>query len=182
MNKNLLLCLFLLNCISVTRVFAIGDGADITTILILDGKAVLVDIDDEGHVLRKYMEVPEYFETDTKHEEKVEAAKKKYEILKKHQVDQIRFIAFDQSFSKLNETAMKHILDVASHYTQTYANEVVITAARRQNNNELLDKLIDDISFVLKAQGVAEEDITINYKEDKGELELQFVKVKSSLR
>lgn len=180
MIKNLLLCMMTTLALTATAIASVD--ADITTILILDGKAVLVDVDEEGHVTRRYMEVPEYFESNKDHSEKVEAAKKKYEILKKHQIDQIRFIAFDQTFSELNKTAMKHIVDVANHYNQTYANQVIITAARRGDNDKLLNKLVDDISFVLKGYGVAAEDIEVQYKEDKGDLDLQFVKIKSNLR
>lgn len=157
-------------------------GGEITTILVVDGKALLVDVDRDGKVVREYMEVPEYFSSNKKHEEKVEAAKKKYEILKKHQIDQIRFIAFDQSFTTLDEAAMRHIIDVANHYAQTYANQVTITAAKRSGNNDLLDKLINDVKFVLKGYGVNENDINVVYKKDKGDMDLQFVKVMSNLR
>jgi hypothetical protein len=159
-----------------------ADSNDKTTIVVLEGKALLVDVDDNGDVIRRYMEVPEYFESKKDHEEKVVAAKKKYEILKKHQIDQIRFIAFDNSFDKLDENAMKHLQDVALHYQQTYANQVIITAARRNSNAELLGKMISDVDFVLQSLGVAKEDIEVVYKNDKGNEPLQFVKVQSNLR
>lgn len=158
------------------------DLGDKTTIVVIEGKALLVDIDDNGKVLRKYMEVPEYFASDRNHEEKVEAAKKKYEILKKHQIDQIRFIAFDESFSQLDENAMTHLQDVANHYRQTYANQVLITAAKRTNNGDLLDRMISDVTFVLRSFGVEEADIEVIYKNDKSDEPLQFVKVQSNLR
>lgn len=155
---------------------------DKTTIVVIEGKALLVDVDDNGNVVRRYMEVPEYFVSEKNHDEKVEAAKKKYEILKKHQIDQIRFIAFDESFSQLDENAMAHLQDVANHYRQTYANQVMITAAKRNNNSDLLEKMISDVTFVLRSFGVEEADIEIIYKNDKGDEPLQFVKVQSNLR
>lgn len=155
---------------------------DKTTIIVIEGKALLVDVNENGEVIRRYMEVPEYFESKKDHEEKVIAAKKKYEILKKHQIDQIRFIAFDNSFEQLDENAMKHLQDVAIHYQQTYANQVVITAAKREANAKLLGKMITDVEFILQSFGVAQEDIEVVYKNDKGDEPMQFVKVQSNLR
>lgn len=153
-----------------------------TTIVVIEGKALLVDVNEKGEVIRRYMEVPEYFSSKKDHEEKVEAAKKKYEILKKHQIDQIRFLAFDESFSQLDENAIKHLIDVSNHYKQTYANQVIITAAKRASNEKLLDKMIQDVEFILKSYGVAKEDIVIEFKNDKGDEPMQFVKVQSNLR
>ncbi len=160
----------------------INGNIDDKTIVVEDGKAFLVDVDKEGRVTRRYMEVPEYFESGKKHAEKVEAAKRKYEMLKKHQVDQIRFIAFDEGFNQLDETAVAHLHDVANHYKQTYANQVTITAAKRNNNEELLQKMIDDVTFILQTLEVAKDDIEVVYKNDKGDETLQFVKVQSNLR
>lgn len=158
------------------------DSDDKTTILVIEGKAHLVDVNENGEVIRRYMEVPEYFESKKGHNEKVKAAKKKYEILKKHQIDQIRFIAFDSSFEKLDENAMKHLQDVAIHYQQTYANQVVITAAKRGSNSDLLETMIEDVEFILQSFGVAPEDVEVVYKNDKGDEPMQFVKVQSNLR
>lgn len=169
-----------------TMIFFAGSESfpknDETTIIIENGKAILADIDEEGHVVKRYLEVPEYFDSEKTHIEKVAAAKKKYEILKKHQIDQIRFIPFDGSFVQLDGNAMSHLNHVANHYRQTYANQVKITAAKRTDNTPILDKLISDVVFVLRSYNVSEEDIVIEYKNDKGDEPLQFVKVQSSLK
>ncbi len=155
---------------------------DETTIIIENGKAILADVDKNGEVVKRYLEVPEYFESEKSHDEKVKAAKKKYEILKKHQIDQIRFIPFDGTFEKLDQNAMTHLHHVANHYKQTYANQIKITAAKRADNTPILDHLLDDVVFVLRSLNVAEEDIEVVYKNDKGDEPLQFVKVQSSLK
>ncbi len=155
---------------------------DETTIVVENGKAYLAAIDIDGKIIKKFIEVPEYFDSEKSHEEKVEAAKKKYEILKKHQIDQIRFVPFDGSFERLNEQAVSNLHHVAGHYRQTYANEILVTAAKRNGNEEVLEKMIADIVFVLRSLEVAEEDITIDYKYDKGDEPLQFVKIQSRLK
>jgi len=158
------------------------DYTDETTIVVENGKAYLADVDEAGKVVKRYLEVPEYFESEKSHEEKVEAAKKKYEILKKHQIDQIRFVPFDGTFDRLDETAVANLHHVAGHYRQTYANDILVTAAKREGNEEVLEKMIADVVFVLRSLEVSQEDITIEYKYDKGDEPLQFVKIQSRLK
>lgn len=155
---------------------------DRMTIVVIEGKAILVEVNERGEVVKKYMEVPEYFNSKKDHNEKVEAAVKKYEILKKHQIDQIRFISFDQSFDQLDDNALTHLKDISNHYKQTYANQIIITAATRANNKETLNRLIRDVKLSLATLGVAESDIIVDFKHDKSDETIQFVKVQSNLK
>ena len=174
--------MFWFSFLAITTPVEANINTDETTIIVVNGKAYLAVIDTDGTIIKRCLEVPEYFDSAKSHEEKVEAAKIKYEILKKHQIDQIRFVPFDGSFERLNEQAVSNLHHVAGHYRQTYANDILVTAAKRSGNEEVLDKMIADIIFVLRSLDVAEEDITIDYKYDKGDEPLQFVKIQSRLK
>jgi len=136
---------------------------DETTIIVENGRAYLAEVNEEGKVVKRFIEVPEYFDSEKSHEEKVAAAKKKYNILKKHQIDQIRFVPFDGSFERLDEQAVANLHHIAGHYRQTYANEITVTAAKRPGNEEVLDKMINDVISVLKSLDVPESAITIDF-------------------
>jgi len=146
---------------------------DETTIIVENGRAYLAEVNEEGKVVKRFIEVPEYFDSEKSHEEKVAAAKKKYNILKKHQIDQIRFVPFDGSFERLDEQAVANLHHIAGHYRQTYANEITVTAAKRPGNEEVLDKMINDVISVLKSLDVPESAITIDFKQDQSKDPLQ---------
>ncbi len=154
---------------------------DETTIIVENGRAYLAEVNEEGKVVKRFIEVPEYFDSEKSHEEKVAAAKKKYNILKKHQIDQIRFVPFDGSFERLDEQAVANLHHIAGHYRQTYANEITVTAAKRPGNEEVLDKMINDVISVLKSLDVPESAITIDFKQDQSKDPLQFVRIQSQL-
>ena len=126
--------------------------------------------------------MPEYFDSEKSHEEKVAAAKKKYEILKKHQLDQIRFVPFDGSFDRLDEQSVANLHHIAGHYKQTYANEIKVTAAKRPGNAAVLEKMVNDVLLVLASLDVPEEDITIEYKHDQSDEPLQFIRIQSQFK
>ena len=155
---------------------------DETTIVVENGRAYLAEVDGQGKVIKRFIEVPEYFDSEKSHEEKVAAAKKKYDILKKHQIDQIRFVPFDGSFDRLDEQAVANLHHVAGHYRQTYANQITITAAKRTGNEEVLEKMLNDVILVLRSLDVPESDITIEYKQDQSNEALQFVRIQSQLK
>jgi hypothetical protein len=168
--------------LAITIPSDVTSDIDKTTIVVENGRAYLAEVDDRGTVIKRFIEVPEYFESEKSHDEKVAAAKKKYEILKKHQIDQIRFVPFDGSFDRLDEQAVANLHHIAGHYRQTYANEITVTAAKRKGNEEVLEKMINDVILVLRSLDVPEEDITIDYKYDQSDEPLQFVRIQSKLK
>ena len=80
-----------------------------TTIVVVDGKALLVDLDEAGQIVTTYMEVPEYFNSAKDHDTKVIEAKESYTRLSKAQMDQIRFIALADKGWDLDEFMINNI-------------------------------------------------------------------------
>ena len=152
------------------------------TIVILDGEAILAEVDEEGAVIKKYIAYPDYFVSNKSHEEKVEEARAHYAFLKKHQIDQIRFIAFGTEILDLDEVAVANLKDISRHYMESYANEVKITAATREDNAKAINEALNMIKFTLQTFGVPDQDIVIVYKQDVGEEPTQFIKVQSNMR
>jgi len=152
-----------------------------TTIVVVDGKALLVDVDEAGDVVTTYMEVDNYFSDAKEHDVKVEEAVIVYKKMTKLQMDQIRFIAFSQE-DELDDVMVSNLSDLSTHYKQTYANQIVITAPRNRRTAAALEVNLDKIKKVLVQFGVAERDIHIDYKIDMGDEPTRFVKVVSHLR
>jgi len=169
---------FLLTCL-----FSFTPNIDpATTIVVVDGKALLVDINEYGQIVTTYMEVPEYFESTKDHDTKVSEAKESYTRLSKAQMDQIRFIALADKGWDLDEFMVNNIADLATHYQQTYANQIEITAAKNNSNADKLDYNISKIKNLLATYGVSEKDIVIRKKKDLGDEPTQFVKMVSNLK
>ena len=155
---------------------------DTTTIVVIDGKALLVDLNDKGEVVTTYMEVSDYFNNEKDHKTKVLEATANYRRLTKEQMDQIRFIALTDEGWSLDEFMKSNLADLATHYHQTYANQIEITVAKHPEINQLLDHNIENVTDLLESYGVAKEDIQINFKTDMGEEPTRFIKVVSNLR
>lgn len=153
-----------------------------TTIVVVDGKALLVDLNEEGKIVTTYMEVPEYFDNSKDHATKVIEAKANYTLLSKAEMDQIRFIALAEEGWDLDEFMISNIADLATHYQQTYANQIEITVARNKENSQLVEKNVKRIKELLYSYGVAQHDINVQYKVDLGEEPTRFIKVVSNLR
>lgn len=166
---------------NISPAFA-NDVVETTTIVVIDGKALLVDLDNKGNIVTTYMEVPEYFESTKDHATKVTEAKRNYTKLSKAEMDQIRFIAIADKGWELDEFMISNLADLATHYQQTYANQIEITVAKNKTNEELIENNIDRIKELLLSYGVAEHDLVIKYKIDMGEDPTRFVKVVSNLR
>lgn len=161
--------------------FTTTDNFD-TTIVVVDGKALLVDIDESGKILTTYMEVPEYFNDPKDHDSKVVDAKATYKRLSKAQMDQIRFISMAEKGWELDEFMVNNLADLAIHYQQTYANQIVITAAQQKSNKDLIASNVSVIKEILLSYGVSDKDIVVDYKTDLGDEPTRFVKVVSNLK
>ena len=154
-----------------------------TTIVVINGKALLVDLDDSGNVIKTYMEVENYFNSDSDHDTKVANAKSEYVMLTQRQLDQIRFIAItDDTEQGISDAMASNLTDLSMHYQETYANEILITAARNEKTSSELDTNIKMIKEYLVQYGVNEEDINVQFKIDMGDEPTQFIKVISHLQ
>lgn len=171
---------FLVSILTLTS-FTLTDDIS-TTIVVIDGKALLVDVDEEGKVVRTYMEVPEYLTSNRRHEDMVSEARANYKRLSKLKKDQIRFISILDLDEDHQTIMLKNLEDLATHYKQTYANQVVVTIAENKSNKDLIDYNIEMISNKLEKFGVPKSDIIIDYKVDLGKDPTPFFKVSSSLR
>ena len=153
-----------------------------TTIVVVDGKALLVDIDEKGEILETYMEVDDYFENSADHSSKVIEAKKIYHRLTKEQMDQIRFISMADEGWDLDEFMVANLVDLASHYQQTYANQIEITIPKNRSNTHLIDENLKMIKDILTIHGVNQNDIMVHFKIDLGDEPTRFVKVVSNFK
>ena len=153
-----------------------------TTIVVIDGKALLVDLNEKGEIMTTYMEVADYFENHKDHKTKVLEAKATYKRLTKEQMDQIRFIALTDNGWTLDEFMKSNLSDLATHYHQTYANQIEITIAKHPDVEHLIEENVQTIVGHLQSNGVLEQDISINYKKDLGNEATRFIKVVSNLR
>jgi len=178
---NRILGFGLLVCVLLFTSFTTSDDLS-TTIIVIDGKALLVDVDESGDVINTYMEVPEYLTSSKRHEDKVIDAKASYMRLSKLQMDQIRFVSLLAHDEEYKVIMLNNLSDLASHYQQTYANQIVITVAKNDSNTQLIDYNVKMIKLHLSKAGVAEADITVDYKVDLGDDPTPFIKVASRLR
>ena len=153
-----------------------------TTIVVVDGKALLVDIDEKGEILETYMEVDNYFENNADHSSKVIEAKKTYRRLTKEQMDQIRFISMTDEGWDLDEFMVANLVDLAAHYQQTYANQIEITIPKSNHNAHLIDENLKKIKDILTIHGVSQNDIMVHFKIDLGDEPTRFVKVVSNFK
>ena len=152
------------------------------TIVIVDGKAILADVDNEGKVITTYMEVPEYFESAKPHDIKVEEAKQQYERLSSSELDQIRFIVMLEEGQVYDEFMVANIDDLVGHYRNTYANQIEITAARRGEKDDFVTKNVNHLKTMLMLRGIYEDDIKVKYRIDMGTEPIRFLKVASNLK
>jgi len=179
-NIKTLFCLFLFALLIAPSYSTIDRTT--TTIVVIDGKALLVDLNENGEIISTYMEVPEYFSSEKDHSAKVIDAKKTYTRLTEAQLDQIRFIALADEGWDLDEFMINNISDLANHYHQTYANQIEITAARNSKNAAILSTNVERIKELLVTYDVNPDDITLNYKIDLGDEPTRFIKVSSNLK
>lgn len=174
---------FLLSFISASPLLSNNEVDVETTIIVIDGKALLVDVDESGNVVTTYMEVNNYFNSVSEdHATKVENAKSAYITLTQRQLDQIRFIALSNDTKALDDVMVSNLTDLSMHYQETYANEIVITAARNHRTAHLLEANIEKIKGIFAEYGVPEHDLRIEYKVDMGDEPTRFIKVVSHLR
>lgn len=73
MLKNLLISIFLV----VSTTMAVAGSEALTTIILINSEAFLVDIDSDGEVLKKHIEVPHYFRSGQSHQALVQQAMRK---------------------------------------------------------------------------------------------------------
>jgi len=182
LKLNRILGFGLLVCIITFTSFTTTSDDISTTVIVIDGKALLVDVDDRGEVITTYMEVPEYLTSTKNHSDKVTEAKASYMRLSKLQMDQIRFISILDADEVYKVTMLDNLSDLAKHYSQTYANEIVITVAKSNSNQKVIDYNLAAMKDKLHTLGVPEADITVDYKIDLGEAPTPFIKVASRLR
>ncbi|MFT4568291.1 MAG: hypothetical protein ACI9FN_003260 [Saprospiraceae bacterium] len=173
----------LLSFVLVLSLFGNNEVDVETTIIVIDGKALLVDVDESGNVVTTYMEVNNYFSSVAEdHATKVAKAKSEYIALTQRQLDQIRFIALSNDPKALDDVMVSNLTNLSMHYQETYANEIVITAARNHRTAHLLEANIEKIKEIFMEYGVSEYDVRVEYKVDMGDEPTRFIKVVSHLR
>tara|TARA_Y100000385_G_scaffold291755_2_gene372018 strand:- start:3711 stop:4259 length:549 start_codon:yes stop_codon:yes gene_type:complete len=160
----------------------IDKGEETVTIKVVEGKTYLVNVDESGNVLHTYMEITESTDTKDDIDSRVEKAKKEYEALREREKDQIRFIAYDFLSDEVGPLASNHLSDLADHYSNTYANQIVITLGKRPGNEEFLKEKENLLVVALINLSIPAEDIEVRYKWDRGPDPTEFIKVNTTLR
>ena len=179
MTLSLIFSLFFFNIISVE---VASTNVDKITIVVIEGKAFLADVDQNGKVVHKYMEIEGYEDEGDDLDKKIEEAKRKYLLIKEREKDQIRFIQYDYLDGAITGLGEDHLADLTQHYNNTYANQIVITLAKRSGNEAFLKEKEELLLQALHNLKVPREDIEIQYKWDMGPEPTQFIKVKTGLR
>ena len=152
------------------------------TIVVLQGKAFLAQVDDNGNVMYKYMLIEGEVDTNNDLELQVEKAKESYRALQDREKDQIRFLAYDFVTDKVEDSAVSHLRILADHYNNSYANQIVITFGKRPGNEAYLKEKENLIVTALIHLGIPNEDIEVKYKWDRGPEPTEFIKVNTGLR
>lgn len=160
----------------------VANPFDKVTIVVLDGKAFLANVNDQGEVVFKYMELQGSIDLSQNLEGEVVRAREQYEKIRELEKDQIRFINYELVGSTIAEAANAHLRDLVNHYNNTYANQIVITLGKRQGNEEFLNEKENLLTEALLQMQVPKEDIIIVYKWDRGPEPTEFIKVQTSLR
>jgi len=148
------------------------------TIILINGIAVLVDIDANGKVINNYLLVPDYFSSNDAHDLLVEKAEVEYEeelaIL-----DRSKLIIFGEESAMLNEAAVDNIRTLANLYNYGSIQNVNITAGHVENadDEDTVNDRINAITQMLEDFGVKEGDISADVKIYRSELPNQFVKI-----
>jgi len=148
------------------------------TIILINGMAVLVDIDANGKVINNYLLVPDYFSSNDAHDLLVEKAEVVYEeelaIL-----DRSKLIIFGEESAMLNEAAVDNIRTLANLYNYGSIQNVNITAGHVENadDEDTVNDRINAITQMLEDFGVKEGDISADVKIYRSELPNQFVKI-----
>jgi len=71
---------------------------------------------------------------------------------------------------------------LADHYSNTYANQIVITLGKRPGNEEFLKEKENLLVVALINLSIPAEDIEVRYKWDRGPDPTEFIKVNTTLR
>jgi len=181
MSLNIFLSFLLLSFTFANDVDAVKEKETVT-IIVLEGKAYLAHVDESGKVIHKYMEIEGEVDTKTNLDGQVEKAKSDYLELKEREKDQIRFIAYDFLSEKVEPMAMTHLSDLADHYNNSYANQIIITFGKRPGNEAYLKEKENLVVSALINLKIPEEDIEVRYKWDRGPEPTEFIKVNTTLR
>ena len=154
------------------------DGDIKKTIILINGAAFLVDINEEGQVLNNYLLVPDYFTSNDTHENLVEKAEEEYadEVAT---LNRSKLIIFGEESALLDEAAVDNIRELANQYNIGSLQNINITAGHieAKDDETTVDDRINAISQMLQDFGVEEGDISADIKIYRSELPNQFVKI-----
>jgi len=150
----------------------------IKTIILFNGTPFLVDLDEEGDVVRNYVMVADYFESLESHESMVSRMSTEYEAEMAH-LQNSRLIIFPEDLALLNDTAVDNIRDVARLYSKGFLQNINITASHDDDNSDeaLANYRVDAVYQLLTDFGVEEGDISADMKIYKSDVPNQFVKI-----
>ncbi len=150
----------------------------IKTIILINGTPFLVDLDEEGDVVRNYVMVADYFDSLESHESIVSRMSTEYEAEMAH-LQHSRLIIFPEDLALLNDTAVDNIRDVARLYSKGFLQNINITASHDDDNSDeaLANYRVDAVYQLLTDFGVEEGDISADMKIYKSDVPNQFVKI-----
>jgi len=132
--------LILIASLLITNISWAEKGQEQITLKVVEGKTFLVQVDESGDVIHKFMQLEADLDPQSDLTSQVEEAKKQYELLREREKDQIRFIAYDFLTDVVEPLALNHLTDLADHYNNSYANQLIITLGRRTDILKMTSK------------------------------------------
>lgn len=146
-----------------------------TTIILINGEAHLVDVAPDGELLVSYGTVPDYFTTSLSHEEILAQSIAKVESDRSDRLDRIRFVSFGVEKHMLNELAVDHVREISHKIAQSGAGKIILTVGITATKEALMKA--QQVAELLKDFGVKSDHIQILQKQYLGDEPNNFIKM-----
>lgn len=162
---------------SLTQAAIIEDADLLTTIILIEGEAHLVDLAQDGEFVVSYGMVPSYFTSSLGHDEIVARSVNKY----KENADvasRIKFISFESTASVLDEQAVDYIRSIAVSFEADKNAGILLTIGRSVTAGDVdHQQRINTVKELLTGFGVDKDHIQIKEKTYLGTEPNQFLKI-----
>lgn len=134
-----------------------------TAILVIDGQAALVALDDRDNVSDVLMYLPDYFESQRTEEEYLDLLLNSYVLGAIEVNQQLRFLEFPERGDNLTPSGIRDLEHIAKTYVESDdCLDVVVTASQ----SPFSDERIGNIVHSLRAFGIDRRDIRVEISDE----------------
>ena len=147
-----------------------------TTVILIDGNPELVDLSQNGDIIKKYKAVPFYFTSNRSHDDFVAVSLADYKA-EEELLASIKMIKYDPLNLQLDENAVDKIRVIASYCGENPEMGVLLTAHTSSDENSSHNDQVYRMMDLLQDFGVAKHQIIIDHKTHIGNEVYPFVKV-----